>query len=315
LKPVAKGLLVLGFLWAAALACGWTEPAVPASPGPLPAGEIRRVISHNGRDRSYLLHVPDSLPKDTAAALVFVFHGGTGNANSAVRMSSFNALADQFGFLVAYPNGTNRLGDDFLLTWNAGACCGYAQENEVDDVGFVRAVASDVQALAPVDPKWIFAAGMSNGGMLSQRLACEAADLFAAVAPVAGTLNYTPCLPSQPVSVIEFHGTADEHVPYDGGYGPKSLVDVDFASVSESVGFWISADACDPDPQTESFADIRHDTWTGCAESTAVELYTVIGGMHAWPGGVRGEADLEGATMTIDATQLIWAFFEGHPKP
>lgn len=308
-----KRIFGLFFLLLAALACGRSGSLTPAASEPAPAGEIRREIRHDGLDRSYLLYIPASLPPDTDAPLVFVFHGGTGNAKSAVRMSGFNELAGRYGFLAAYPNGTNRLGDDFLLTWNAGGCCSYAQEQKVDDVGFVRAVAADAQSMFPVDERRIYAAGMSNGAMLSHRLGCEAADLFAAVAPVAGTLNFPACDPSRPVSVVAFHGTADEHVPYEGGYGPQALVEVDYASVEDSMGFWVSADGCEGNPQTESFDDIRHDAWSGCADSAAVELYTVVGGGHAWPGGPSGEAGWEGGTTTIDATQLIWEFFAAHP--
>jgi polyhydroxybutyrate depolymerase len=247
--------------------------------------------------------------------LVFVLHGGTGNAESAIHMSGFNAIADQNGFLAVYPNGTGALSDNILLTWNGGDCCAYAQEHNVDDVGFIRAVEGELQSMANIDPRRIYATGMSNGGILSQRLGCEAADLFAAIAPVSGTLNFSPCTPSQPVSVIEFHGTADTHIPYNGGYGPDSLVKVNFASVQSSIGFWTSSDGCNSEPQTNSTDIIRHDTWTGCKKSMAVELYTLIGGKHAWPGGQAGWPDSDQPTMTISASQLIWEFFAAHPKP
>jgi polyhydroxybutyrate depolymerase len=306
---------VIGVLLLAALACARPGASVPATPSDLPAGETTRRLTHDGRERSYILYVPASVDRSRPVPLVFVLHGGTGNAESAIRMSGFNAIADQNGFVVAYPNGTGRLSDDKLLTWNGGACCAYAQENNIDDVGFVRAIASDLQAQANIDPRRIYATGLSNGAILSQRLACEAADLFAAIAPVAGTLNFSPCNPAQTISVIEFHGTADQHIPYDGGQGPQSLVDVDFASVQDSVGFWTSSDGCSPQPQTDSFDDIRHEVWTGCADSTSVELYTIVGGGHAWPGGAAGRADADQPTQTISASQLIWEFFAAHPKP
>jgi polyhydroxybutyrate depolymerase len=292
MKKTYQLLIVLTTLLTASLACARTSNTPTAAPVPtptsapsLPAGEISRTLTHDGRERSYILYVPASVDWSKPVPLVFVFHGGTGNARSAIKMSGFNTVADQHGFLVAYPDGTGRHSDDILLTWNAGSCCGYAQEENVDDVGFVRAMAADVQSLVNIDAKRIYAAGMSNGAMLSQRLACEASDLFAAVAPVAGTLNVASCSPTQPISVIEFHGTGDEHVPYEGGYGPKSLVHVDFASVQKSVGFWTQLDGCSSQPQTNSFDDIQHEVWTGCSGSTSVELYTILGGGHSWPGG------------------------------
>ncbi len=327
-KPGVLSVVLL----AGALACGRTIALAPTVspqatgdglanstpsglPNYLPAGETTRTFNHGGLERSYILYIPASVNGSRPVPLVFVFHGGTGNAETAIRMSGFNGVADRNGFAVVYPNGTGRLSDDILLTWNGGTCCGYAQEKNVDDVGFVRAIVTDLQSRMPVDPKRIFATGMSNGGILSHRLGCEAADLLAAIAPVSGTLNFTPCNPSRTISVIEFHGTADEHIPYDGGFGPKSLVHVNFASVKYSIGFWISADGCNPQPQTDTLDTIRHEIWTGCAGSTSVELYTIIGGGHAWPGGSGGLPDSDQPTTVISATQLIWEFFAAHPHP
>ena len=306
---------VFSLLCLSALACARTIAPAPTEPGGLPADETTHGMTRGGLERSYILYVPASITRSRPAALVFVFHGGAGNAESAIRMSGFNEVADQNGFIVVYPNGTSLLSEDILLTWNGGTCCGYAQEKNIDDVGFVRAIVPDLQSLVNIDAKRIYATGMSNGGILSHRLACEAADLFAAIAPVSGTLNFPPCNPSHPVSVIEFHGTADQHIPYDGGFGHQSLVNVNFASVQDSVGFWVSFDACDFQPQANSFEDIRHEVWTGCRGSTSVELYTIIGGGHSWPGGQGGGADSDQPTTTISASQLIWKFFAGYPKP
>jgi polyhydroxybutyrate depolymerase len=310
-RLVAISIVVL----AAAAACGRLAGPGAATAGGLPAGQSSRSLAYAGRDRSYVVYVPASLDRSKPVPVVLVFHGGTGNAENAIRMTGFNDVADRGGFVAVYPNGTGPLRGDRLLTWNGGNCCGYAQANDVDDVGFVRHVVTDLQSQLPVDAKRIYATGMSNGAILSHRLACQAADLFAAVAPVAGTLNFSPCLPAQPVSVIEFHGTADTHIPYEGGFGPASLVNVDFASVRDSVGFWASFDDCGAQPQTGSFEDVEHETWTGCASATSVELYTIIGGGHAWPGGQGGWAGSDQPTSTISASELIWQFFAAHPRP
>jgi len=321
-KNLLAGLIVFIL---ATIACARTSSAVPTASVPpattqtakigLPAGESTRTLTHDGLKRSYVLYIPTPIDWSKPVPLVFVLHGGLGNAESIIHMSGFNRVADQNRFVVVYPNGTGRLSADTLFTWNGGNCCGYAQEIGMDDVGFMRAIVTDLQTQMQLDPKRIYATGISNGGLLAQRLGCEAADLFAAIAPVSGTLNFTPCKPSQPVSVIEFHGTADQHIPYQGGYGPKAVVKVDFASVADSVGFWVMANKCNSRPQTDWFSDIRHDTWPGSTDSSSVELYTLIGGGHAWPGSVGTPAGADPPSMTISASQLIWEFFVAHPKP
>ncbi|MFZ5909654.1 MAG: alpha/beta hydrolase family esterase [Chloroflexota bacterium] len=271
-------------------------------------------LTVDGLERSYILHAPDSYDGRRPVPLVLDFHGGGGDATNQWRVSDFDQLADQEGFIVAYPNGTGRLGDK-VLTWNGGACCGYAMTNNIDDVAFIRALVAHLQASYNIDPKRIYATGLSNGGIMSYRLACEASDLFAAIGPVAGTLNYKRCEPSQAVSVIHFHGTNDSHLPYEGGYGPDSVAGVLFASVKDSIDFWLAANQCLPTSQIESFADIQHEIYV-CAQGTAVELYTIIGGKHAWPGS-SGPAWRGGdePTQTISATKLMWEFFANHPKP
>lgn len=278
-------------------------------------GDITNTLTYDGVERTYILHVPASYRESQPTALVLDFHGGGGNASTQMRTSNFSPLADEEGFIVAYPNGTGRH-EDKLLTWNGGTCCAYAVANQIDDVGFVRTIITDIQSKYNIDVKRIFATGLSNGAIFSYRLACDAADLFAAVAPVAGTQNYLRCNPSEPVSVIHFHGTDDSHVGYDGGAGPDSLVDVPFESVQDSIHFWQKVDQCGTNPQTESFEDIEHDAYSNCANGTAVELYTIISGKHAWPGG-NGPAWPGGddPTQSISATKIIWDFFAAHPKP
>lgn len=271
-------------------------------------------LNFDGMDRTYILHVPASYDGSQAVPLVLDFHGGGGNANTQMRTSNFSALADEKGFIVAYPNGTGRH-EDKLLTWNGGTCCAYAVEHQIDDVGFIRAAVAEIESQYNIDRKRIYATGLSNGAIFSYRLACDASDIFAAVAPVAGTLNYIRCDPSQAVSVIHFHGTEDSHVGYYGGSGPDSLVDVPFKPVKDSIDFWLNADQCDATPQTDTFSDIQHDTYSNCANRTGIELYTIIGGKHAWPGS-DGPAWPGGdqPTQTISATKLIWDFFVSHPK-
>ena len=266
-------------------------------------GLSRHALSFGGIQRDYLLYVPASADLGKPAPLVFAFHGGTGNAENFMQTSGLNAVADQHGFLVVYPNGTGRLGIDKLLTWNGGTCCGYAQTENIDDVGFVRSLLASLRSLVSIDPRRIYASGFSNGAILAQRLACEATDIFAAVAPVSGTLNFGPCTPDQPISLIEFHGTADPNILYTGGYGPESIVRVNFSAVADTLKFWSNFDGCGAPSRSAPMQTIQLDTWTGCSGGVSVELYTLEGGKHAWP------------VSPLAASQVIWEFFAAHPKP
>ncbi|MBN1580516.1 MAG: polyhydroxybutyrate depolymerase, partial [Anaerolineae bacterium] len=248
------------------------------------------------------------------APVVLVFHGGGGNAENVQWMIGFTATADAENFIVVYPNGTGRLKDK-LFTWNGGTCCGYAVSEAVDDVGFVEALIEDLAGVASIDRQRIYATGMSNGAMMSYRLACELSDVTAAIGPVAATQNVDLCEPERPVPVIHFHGDNDQHAPYEGGVGAESLAGVDFASVEETIDFWVKHNGCMADPQEKQTGDIVHTVYADCDQGADVELYTVVGGGHAWPGGKPGWPGGDEPTQDISANELMWAFFQAHPKP
>jgi polyhydroxybutyrate depolymerase len=298
------------FLALSVLACARSFNTIPSQ-----STDKLHTLTFDGLQRSYILHIPVPFDDGHPLPLVFDFHGGEGNAQSQMRMSGFNALADEKTFIVVYPNGSGLLGDKHL-TWNGGTCCGYSVNHNIDDVGFIRALLADIETSYKVNPKRVYATGLSNGGIFSYRLACDASDLFAAIGPVSGTLNISPCEPKEPVSIIHFHGTADEHVPYDGGMGDKSLAGVPFTSVKDSIDFWVKYDKCADTPQTDKFSDVQHDIYSNCADGTGVELYTISGGKHAWPGS-NGPAWPGGdqPTQSISASTLMWDFFSSHPKP
>jgi polyhydroxybutyrate depolymerase len=280
----------------------------------LKAGDHVLSLKVGDRERTYLLHLPPVYDGERSLPLMIVLHGGGGNAPGAVRMTGFSEKADKEGFAVVYPNGSGRL-KNRLLTWDSGNCCGYALDNNVDDVGFIRALIDELENSRAIDPRRVYVTGISNGGMMTYRLACELSDKIAAAAPVAGALNLENCQPAHPVSMIIFHGTADEHVLYDGGE-PLKRADthrrVD-KSVSYAVNFWVNQDGCSATPQREERGTIRTEIYRGGKAGTEVVLYTVKGGGHAWPGG---EAYVLGAepTREISATDLMWDFFVRHPK-
>ena len=259
-----------------------------------------------GRTRRYFLHAPPGYDGKKPLPLVLVLHGGGQSPESAERMSGMSAKADKEGFLAVYPSGTGR--SSRMPTWNSGNCCGYAMQNNVDDVTFLRALIDQLEHDYSVDPRRIFVTGISNGGMMSYRIGCELADKIAAIAPVEGAQNID-CRPSGPVSVIVFHGSADRLVPFNGGstpfqIGPKRSDN----SVANAVAFWVKNDGCSPNPKHEENSAAHTDIYSGCKNGTGVALYAIQGGRHLWPGSrIRGNS--------VPATDLMWSFFVQHPKP
>ena len=228
-----------------------------------------------------------------------------------------NEKADKEGFIAIYPDGTGKklLMRKGFFTWNAGDCCGDAHKEKVDDVEFIRTLLNSIQATLPVDPKRIYVAGLSNGGSMAYRLGCELSDRFAAIAVVSGDFNFESCRPANSVPVIVFHGTADDHVPYEGGVGERSLVKAHRKPVSFAVSYWVKHNGTATVPQKEERGSIVKETYGKGKDDAEVILYTIRGGGHVWPGGVKGK--WQGApepTREISATDLMWEFFQRHPK-
>ncbi len=277
---------------------------------------LDRVLMAGGRERTYRLHLPPAFDGQRPLPLVLVLHGGGGTAHGVADITGFSAKADKEGFIVVYPNGTGRH-PDRLLTWNAFNCCGYALDHNVDDVGFIRALLDKLEAELNIDRKRVFVTGISNGGMMAYRLACELSDRIAAIAPVAGALNGAICNPAVPVSVIIFHGAADKNVLYEGGVPQKGVdrrVRVD-KPVSHAVSFWVNHNGCAPVPSREQQGNVVREAYEGGRDGAAVVLYTINDEGHTWPGGKAWAFWADKPTHEISATDEIGDFFMKHPKP
>ena len=207
------------------------QPSDPAETRITAAGTYRFSFVHDGLTRQYIVYVPASVPRGRPAPMLLGLHGGGGNMDYQANNYGLKAKADLAGFVAVFPNGYSRFLNGILATWNAGTCCGRAAGNTVDDVGFLKDVIERVSRQMPIDRGRIYATGMSNGAMMSYRLACELPTLIRAIAPVAGTDNTTACTPSRPVPVILFHARDDNHVSFNGGAGKDALAKVDFTSV------------------------------------------------------------------------------------
>ncbi|MBN1148115.1 MAG: hypothetical protein JXA78_12725 [Anaerolineales bacterium] len=326
--------LCAGLLLAVALACGQSAPSatapgaaaptatVPGAAAPsatvpivtapasqaLEPGLTTRSLTHDGMQRTYLLYIPAGYNPDRPMPVVLIFHGFGLSGEEMIRITGFNAQADAAGFLAVYPNGSGS-----KPAWNGGDCCGQAAVKQVDDVGFVRALIEDLSTLVDIDRKRVYATGFSNGAIMAYRLACDLSDQIAAIAPVSAAQATQSCQPGRAVPIQHFHGTADRLNPYDGGHGPGG--GLEFASVADTIQFWVTQNGCPAQAQTSESGSIVHELYAPCDQGAAVELYTIAGGEHAWPGGESVSAEIGAPTMEISATLLMWEFFSAHPMP
>ena len=232
-------------------------------------GESNKMIQVGGTSRTFILHIPSTYTGATAVPLVLDFHGLGGTGSGEKGTSGFAALSDRDGFVIAWPNGIDN-------AWNIGPCC--TNSRDVDDLGFAKGMVAAIAATACIDPKRVYATGFSMGGGMSHFLACNAADLFAAVAPSSFDLlvdDEEPCHPSRPISVLSFRGTNDTVVPYAGGKG--SAGKVTFLGAMGTLMKWAELDMCTGTPTTSGTEQL----YTQCAAGVQVGLYTVQGGSHA----------------------------------
>ncbi|MDT7834731.1 extracellular catalytic domain type 1 short-chain-length polyhydroxyalkanoate depolymerase [Aquabacterium sp. OR-4] len=314
------GLLCLGLPGAPALAANPSQAAAanPAqaagadsafSAGP---GSHRASLPHGGTTRLYRVHVPASYDPQRPLPLVVSMHGGGGSMDIQAdeRYYGWISAAERHGFIVVFPNGYSRFRGGHLATWNAGRCCGAARDQGSDDVGFIAALIDSLRGQWAIDERRVFATGMSNGGMMAYRLACELPQRFLAIAAVAGTDNTHQCTPAQAVSVLHIHARDDERVLYDGGAGKPSRQETDYSSVADTVARWSQRNGCPAAaPQTVLKTDgALCEQRAPCRDGSAVQWCSTDGGGHSWPGGTKPRGRSTNATA-LDATEEIWRFF------
>jgi len=294
-------------------------PGLRATQAALGPGDHTITLSHGGRQRRYIVHVPRRLARPSPVLLAF--HGGGGRAAQFQRSAGLDHISDREGFLAVYPDGTGPFRGT-LLTWNAGGCCGRAQRDNVDDIAFIRALIADLAQRTPVDSTRIYATGHSNGGMLAYRLAAEASDLVAAIAPVGGAMVTQPPPTARPVPLLHIHSLNDPRAYYEGGLGPPfpgTNRRVEHPPVPEVLSFWRRLNGCDPSADTARRVAGRprspseehtatHLIWT--CNSAPVEHWRLTVAGHGWPGGSSGVADriIGPESDVIDASEEVWRF-------
>lgn len=278
----------------------------------LNAQDIEDTLMIYGRNRFYKTHLPLGYNFQKQYPVVFVFHGGLGNPDLIEKQTGFSKKADKEGFIAVYPYGTGSF-DKKLLTWNTWDCCGYADKKNINDVDFIDALIKEIKSNYSVDEKRIYATGLSNGGMMCYLLACELPDKFAAVAPVAATMFDTvSCNPKSDVSLIIFNSADDQHIPYNGGIGDKSLVEVEKLPVETVVNLWKYKYNCFLMNKSES-SSFQKTSYKN-NKGTEIVFYKMLSGGHSWPGGEKIRRFGDAPVKTVSATDLIWEFFKDLSK-
>lgn len=309
LRQVASAAL---FLVAACAGVGIPRRSAP-SPEP---GTAQLEMRVEGDVRTYLLHVPPHPPRRFGFAerypLLIVLHGSGASGQTIRRMSNLDSLADASDAVVVYPDATrNWLG--LQSGWNAGACCSAAARNEVNDVGFLRALIAHVETGLRVDRRRVYVAGFSDGARMAYRVGCELSDEVAAIAVVAGSLVVPDCHPGRPVPLIAFHGTADSEVAFgDSSFSVSANPGVAApVPIPPAIGFWASSNRCRRATVASVSPTITRTTYAGCAAD--VVFYAVQGGGHAWPGGQPDGDDGDPPTREMSASAEMVRFFLRHP--
>lgn len=310
-REAVTAKLFLTFVAACALAtAGGTAPSDPES-----RDQTATLVS-GGFTRSSEIHLPPAYDAKTPFPLVLVLHGRLGDGRGMRRISHFDQVADRHGFLVVFPDGYQK-------SWADGGSPGPAERANVDDVAFIGALLDRLKKDFRVDTRRLYVTGLSNGGYMSGRLACDLASRLAAAAPVAALITdqvAVNCHPSRPIPILYFLGTADPLVPYARG-ATHSFARRTVLFAGNTLAMWRKLDACDSASLTDDLphpsGDSTHTTrtvWSSCRGTSEVVLLTVHGGGHAWPGGVPylPESVIGRTSSDFDASELIWQFFSRH---
>lgn len=284
-----------------ATGCGATARAAKGQ-----SADDSLTVGDNSRD--YRLHIPRTYESDQRTPLLLAFHGHGDTAPSFERYSRLSQLADERGFLVAYPQGER--GPDGQPGWNTFR----HRDPTTDDIGFVNALVSHLQETLCVDPQRIYATGFSNGGGFTSVLACDLSARIAAFAPVAGDYYPLPggCHPPRPVSVMEIHGTADTTNPYNGS------TQLDYVSVGQWLTGWTTRDACTGGPTQHTQAPgVVIETWDNCQGTTAVVHVRLIGVKHLWLVGPPPSTPntSQSRAVEFDTATAIWGFLSTQSLP
>lgn len=272
-------------------------------------------ITVDGRERRY--GVVDPTRGETPAPLLIALHGGGGNGRIMLDSTGFDDLAAREGFVVVVPEGSGRR--EGMGTWNGGGCCNYASREQIDDVAFIRAVLGEVKRGHNIDAARVYVTGLSNGGMLTHRVAMAMPGEIAAAATVVAAQFGNEPAAKGPVPMLIMNGLDDSVVPFGGGISPMRLVarsqSLPFKPAPYQADYWVKADGCTAAPVVDETADYIRRSWTGCAGGSEVVFYAVKDADHGWLGHAPARrAVADRPTGRVDATEVVWDFLKRHTR-
>jgi polyhydroxybutyrate depolymerase len=244
--------------------------------------------------------------------LVIALHGTGGSAVQMEAMYGLSKKADESNFVVVYPDGVRTNGFLGIRTWNAGTCCDYAMENDIDDVAFISDLIDKLVGDFHVNPRRVYVTGMSNGGMMSYRIACELSLKIAAIAPVSSTMMAAHCAPQRPVPILHMHSVLDSKVPYNGGIGIGGYY---FSAVDSVLTSWSIKNQCASTPLRVDNGQYIKTSWSNCTGNVCIESYVTYDGGHSWPGGEQAAYWADPPSAYVDANDLLWEFFQRFELP
>ena len=278
-----------------------------------PAETTRHTIRVGGLDRSFYLRLPPQFSPQGRYPLVILLHGHNNNGSNVIGQTKMDAVADRYGFILAAPNGTGRF-SRFRLTWNAGTCCGSAQEKHIDDVGFLAALIDTLRGRLPIDSSRIAIAGFSAGGMLALRAACDRPSIATVYVNVQGTMPDTTCSAHRPVSMLLFAGDDDEDMRSEHEENKRRTNHRFATSALGTFRFWAARDHCDAAFVVRKMPDYTDHTAVGCAAGTEARLLTIHAHPHAWPGGHKSWWFAPTPNPNLDASLTIAQFLTNQPR-
>ncbi len=304
-----KVLCLIFFNLLLCISCGKYKKIAPSG-----TFRVESTLEVGSLVRTFTVVLPSTYYSDQNSFPVLIaMHGGGGSAKQMEDSYGLKEKAEEEKYIIIYPDGVQSDGILKARTWNAGFCCEYAMEKNIDDVGFLSKMIDEVNRIYKSNSKRVYATGMSNGGMMAYRLGCEISNKIAAIAPVACTMvTISECKPKFSMPIIQFHSILDKNVPFNGGIGIRGI---NYPAVEKGIASWAAINDC------KNIAKVLKDDqnfklteWTSCNSQTEIQYYLTKDGGHSWPGApiVRASADLP--SKVLNANQLIFDFFRKYTR-